>query len=358
MQHLSWNDWPRLTGLFGLCASMLTPSLLAEEPASKTDLPPGYSRMQAGHLATRFTSQTLLPVYQKVAEASNALGQEIGGVCAATQQGAALDKARQAWRNLMAAWRVTEPISFGPAPQAQLGLKFNPPVQADKLEKLVPQVELKPEQLEGLEAQGTRGLSALEYLLWQDGAVESANQALKNPQRCAALVAITRDMQRQAQSLFSEARGLNNAMFMDRVSPRRLPAKQVQIASQFLADLVGTFSTGGNDWRSAFGKQSLTASADGLHLALFGGGADAVGLDDYLKEMDFGGLASKLDTQIAALKKQIAALPEPSRKGFTSEQLAEVKHAALVIRATLEQDVSAALALLPRKEAADPVPQP
>lgn len=268
--------------------------------------------------------------------------------------------AQEAWKKAIDAWQRAELFGFGPAAMTGSpgGQDLRDPIYAWPLtsrclleQQLVDKVYDKPELATTLVS--TRGLAALEYLLFYGGAdnacaaTASINAAgtwaaLGEPEvqkrKLAYARALATDLSGRVQRLvdaWDPAKGNFLAELAGAGATPTFPTQQVAFnavssglfyVDDFMKNMKVGRPAGLYDCTAAScvdlvespwakrSKEHLAGNLAGLERLVFGCGAGGAGLgfDDYLTALGAQATAQKLTAQLAAARAALAALSEPT----------------------------------------------
>ena len=134
------------------------------------------------------TDLVIVPGYEAVAAETGALDASLSALCAAPSA-PALDAARAAWRAAREPWSRSEATWFGPVmDRRSLGFIDWSPTEPERIEAMLNERPATTEaQARDSLASTQRGLGAVEYLLFQEGALERLSS---RPERCRYLTAL------------------------------------------------------------------------------------------------------------------------------------------------------------------------
>lgn len=134
------------------------------------------------------TDLVIVPGYEAAAHGMNGLDAALTDLCAAPSQ-PALDAARAAWRDARGAWTRTTSTWFGPVmDRRSLGVMDWSPVEPERIEAMLAERPATTEaQVRDSLGSTLRGLGAVEYMLFADGALDSLSS---RPERCGYLTAL------------------------------------------------------------------------------------------------------------------------------------------------------------------------
>lgn len=149
------------------------------------------------------TDRIIVPGYEALAAEAQDLRQALDGLCA-TPSDATLQAARQAWRDVRVPWMRSEATWFGPVMDRRaVSLMDWSTTAPERIETMLANNPAVTEAAvrEGLSST-QRGLGAIEYLLFDSGALES----LSNPAsaRCRYLAALGRVVASEAQAIVAD----------------------------------------------------------------------------------------------------------------------------------------------------------
>jgi len=132
----------------------------------------GGDQEAVGDLLDVLASDVIVPGYADLVEQLDGLGTAIDDLCA--QPGpAALDAARAAWRTTADTWQGTRPVGVGPAMDRRLMSQVAYPIRPNDVAEVLAGTEpVTPESLSA-DSATTRGLAAVELLLFEPDASDA-----------------------------------------------------------------------------------------------------------------------------------------------------------------------------------------
>ena len=148
------------------------------------------------------TDLAIVPGYEAVAHGMSGLDAAIADLCAAPSQ-PALDAARSAWRDARAAWSRSASTWFGPVMERRsLGVMDWSPVEPERIERMLAERPATSEsQIRDSLGSTMRGLGAVEYMLFAEGAPDSLSS---RPERCGYLTALGNLIASEADAILRE----------------------------------------------------------------------------------------------------------------------------------------------------------
>ena len=146
--------------------------------------------------------EVAVPAFEAVAQDMNTLHDASQTLCQ-NPEDATLDDARQAWRDARASWMTSEAMWFGPVmDRRSRSLMDWSPTDVEGIEEtLSGDIALTAGDIRETLASNRRGLGAIEYILFDDGAVVSLESA---PARCSFLISLTTVVRDEAEAIWSE----------------------------------------------------------------------------------------------------------------------------------------------------------
>lgn len=308
----------------------------------------------------------IVPAYRSFAQHSAQLDTRSRTFCAASENKEAQFLAlREAWRRAASSWAALQSLQFGPVlvDNQAWKIQFWPDrknLVARKVEALLKE-ESDLDLARVAEASVVvQGLSALEYLLFDEGAGQLHDtQGDEGLRRCQLLQATSAHLQGVASGLLKawQPEGDDYTSRFTKPGPenRDYPDSQIAIGKLLDSLVYGVELVkrdklerplglaGGSPqvyllewWRSRHSRQAIIATLNGLAQLYSGGGG--FGLDDYLAESGNAELASQIEQQFSktlALAQDIdGALFKVADEPATRQQAAAL-HEALVQLETL-----------------------
>ncbi len=145
--------------------------------------------------------EVAVPAFQEVAQDMGTLHEASQTLCQ-NPEDAALGDAQQAWRDARASWMTSEAMWFGPVmDRRSRSLMDWSPTDAEGVEEtLARDIAFTAGDIRETLASNRRGLGAIEYILFDDGAVDSLKNA---PARCSFLTSLTDVAGEEAEAIRS-----------------------------------------------------------------------------------------------------------------------------------------------------------
>ena len=177
------------------------------------------------------TDEVVVPAYESLAQDMAQLHRDVEALCNAPEE-AALEAARQSWRNARASWMTTEAMWFGPVmDRRSVRLVDWSPTNVEGIDQMLVEGRvLSPNEVCEVLASNLRGFGAIERLLF--GSDEIAAPYTPDP-LCAYLTALTEVANEEAGGILSEwleaaeGRPPYKDYFSDRASSAILPSAAV-----------------------------------------------------------------------------------------------------------------------------------
>jgi predicted lipoprotein len=318
-------------------------------------------------LFQHLTEDVLLPLTGDFAQAAGKLAAASQSFCAGQSN---LRSVQAAWRDVQSAWQPLEMLQIGPTIERRTQRQINSwPVRPKLLQPLLAEsAPIDPQRVETIGAAG-KGLSAIEYLLFDKG--ESAAASKKNLAsiHCNALQALAMQVKSEADGLAADWREPDG--FARQLAQAGQPQKDSPFASadQALSDVVNLLIAGIDavkirklgkpleksadeaaldrieSWRSGTSLDHIRDNLRGFELAFFGAGKDGIGIDDYLVAIERPGLARVIRRELDTTKKALAAIRPPLQNALLSQRkkVAALHKSVSSLQYMLETEVADAL---------------
>ena len=222
--------------------------------------------------------QVIVPAYEAAAEAALDLDAALVELCAAPSD-AALQAARQSWRNARAAWVRSAAMQFGPVmDRRSVGLIDWSPISPERIEAMLgEQPATTAEDVRNTLASTQRGFGAVEYVLFDP---ESLSRLSASPSvRCDYLRALGQVIADEAGAIVDEwtvARGTGPA-YRDFLTGRSASSL---LKSTAVAEIVRTQVFLARTLADVQLAAALGLRGDGPDLSAIPGGAGGHGLAD------------------------------------------------------------------------------
>jgi predicted lipoprotein len=273
-----------------------------------------------------------VPAFTALRDRADALVHAMDTLCAAPDPGT-LAAAQTAWSAERDAWSRVLPFNFGPLTPELRALDFWP-VRAQTVESAVAAAPAEPDvaYVSGLGV-SSRGLPALEYLLWGDGP-DDPLVALRHPddgpRRCAYARALAADIAARAETIraawdpgYADALATPGDVYptvkaaLDEVVNKEIDALLTMVKSK-LDTPLGNLSGAAVDpdlLESRFAARSvadLQANLAGVWAVYHGADLDApaAGLSVLVADLD-PALDERVRAQYARVRETLAAIPDP-----------------------------------------------
>lgn len=350
---LRTSGLPLLVAL-GLLAGCDTPTVAA------------YDR---GALLSELVERTMLPGQTELDADVGALDAAVGALCA-EPTASTLDAAQAAWREAHLSWMRSEPYQFGPAEDANIGTEiYYFPADSAAIDALIAgSGALDEAAIDELGAQ-SKGLLALEYLLFATDDATTLAALTDTPRRCEAAAAIATHTHAASSELLAAWQGdtgfAHTLTTAGLAGNSRYPAQASAVSAvltQVLESLeklkVARLGTPlglitGTPAPETVQAHYAEASVEGM-VALLDGVAAVwapEGATHDFEEFQRSrrpALADEVTRQIASARAAVAAVPEPLAVYATSSDLSVGTAAHVAVRLlerTLGSDVSTSLAI-------------
>ena len=212
--------------------------------------------------------QAYLPRHTALTQAADALASASTVFCEQPTP-AQLETVKQYWRRTSQAWRAMDGAPAGPMVLERLGRKIDfRPTRVDDLEAAI---------LSGDNSNAaTRGLPAMEYLLWGNAQPNLQLAKLKQPARCAYLskmaqqVASNTHLLDQPWSVYRIELGAENPFFRENVLSEHINLLLSSMGSlqKRMPTADGVKAEQFAEWRSGSSHAQFMAQVGGMNLAL------------------------------------------------------------------------------------------
>ena len=309
------------------------------------------------------TDMVIVPGYESVAERTGRLRESLDQLCAGPSE-TSMEGARQAWRDAREPWMRSEATWFGPVhDRRSLGVVDWPQVRPDRIEAML---ETGPattdEHVRDRLASTQRGLGAIEYVLFEPGAVGALSQ--RETGRCGYLKALGRVVEAEAAGIAEAwSSGTDGGpaykdFFTGRSDSSLLTGQAVgdmvrtqvflmrTLVDMRLASAMG-LREGGHDLTALPGGNGLNALSDlrnevlGIRDVYLGAGKEGdLGVSDLVRELSEETderMREQFDSSLAA----IDAVQAPLRTAVVErpEQVREVYDRLMDLQRTLSTEV-------------------
>ena len=194
------------------------------------------TRASDAEIVGDLTGRVIAPAYESAATAFAALDDAVARLCAAPSD-AALATARQAWRGASESWKRTEAAAFGPVMDRRSKSFVDwRPVDRERTERAIARTEaISARDVRQTLASTQRGLGAIEYLIFADGALDAL---AADASRCAYAAALATVAATEAQGVFDDWDRSYATIFVD-IEPREAVAMVVRTQVFLLRSIVG-----------------------------------------------------------------------------------------------------------------------
>jgi uncharacterized protein len=284
--------------------------------------------------AQNWLDQAYLPRHQQLTQTADALVSASENLCKNTNE-QQLALSRTAWLASSQAWRSMDGAPAGPMILERLGRKIDfRPSRPDDIESAIKG---------GDESNAaTRGLAAIEYLLWGDAQPKQQLQRLTSAERCAYLLKLAKKISASTHELdqpwllYREQLGAENPFFRQNLFPESLSLMQAGIGSM-LKRLPANKAKPEQftEWRSGSSKAQLLAHLAGLQQALYALAAK-FRADTKLQ------LAQNIEDDLKASRQACQALPDKLEHSQPAQRLSCAK-TIVQIKNRLQNDIAAQL---------------
>lgn len=322
----------------------------------------------------------ILPLYQQFSVQTRTLDDTARAFCGANEKTTELyDSLHHAWREAMKSWATVQMIQTGPIAENNRAwsIEFWPDLNnliARKIDKLLEGDAPLTAEAIGEASVVVQGLSAMEYLLFDDeaGALERyAGNSEDSERWCQALVAMAGHTRQVAADLFDGWRP-GGGDFVTTFSAPGPDNQQFPDEKAALAALVGNLVFGveqikndklqrplglGNGkpnpyllewWRSQGARDAIAANLTSIQQQFTAD--NGFGLDDYLYEVPDGvALSRDIQELIAIAHKHVAGIRQPLTDAVEDEEqreaLIKASEALAKLLRLLKEDLPAALGI-------------
>lgn len=339
----------------------------------------------AAALLENTADQVIYGIYQNMAEQANEMEAAVQTLVA-TPTAANVEQAREQWRDTRKFWERSEAFLYGPVTSNGYDPRIDSwPLDVSAMESFIAQGNITQATIDSAD-NNVRGFHTAEYLLWNDsndannvddpqnGQDTAANVAAKlasSADRRDYLLQVVIDIRQTAEKLadawdpskdnFGDLLKTAGAQGNTTFSSQSSAVEQVIIGMRAIANEVGTgkiadpFNTG--DSLSVESKHSFNSRADfknnirGIKHIYLGdfpfqsdGGADGVGVTDYVQALGATTADQAFKTQIDFAIDQIDEIDQPFRDSIngTPAQKQEIQNAidaVLRLRDMINNDV-------------------
>lgn len=286
------------------------------------------------------TRLSIVPAYRDFAAASRQLREASVAFCnAPTRQSDTFTTLRSLWRNTVTTWAGIQSLQFGPllVDNQAWKIQFWPDRKnliARKVEELLKGSDTLDVARVEKASVVAQGLSALEYLLFDDTAGQLARYQEEGGQRrCDLLSAVSAHLEGVSIFLLTawQQEGGNYATTFSQPGDNNPEYPEAKVAIATLLDslvyglelikrdkLEKPLGLAGSEgqiyltewWRARYSRAAIIANLTALH-QLFTAG-EGFGLDDYLQQVvDGGDVASTIDQRFRDITEQASAIKTP-----------------------------------------------
>lgn len=356
-------------------------------------------------MLTDLADQVILPTYRDFATETGELTGAVDTWCAALGTGgadAALEDARQAWREAMTVWQRAEMMQIGPLVMSDGAMRDRiyswPVVSTCAVDQDVDLYRQDPGAYDiSARLVNRRGLDALEHVLFAASLDHTCPPQTAPPEwnaqaeadrraaRCGFGQAAAADLGQAATELVAAWEGgyreqfvtagagstafasahaaineVSDAMFyIDGMLKDMKLAEPAGITTNSCAVVQEPCLAELESGEADFSREQIIANLEGFQLLFTGGGSSEAGgksFDDFLRAVGATDLAATMDADIAAALAMAMAIPAPLEQALTSDyQTVVAAHAAVkAITDQLKSQFLTVLALeIPDDAAAD-----
>lgn len=212
--------------------------------------------------------QAYLPRHTALTQSADALASATKAFCEQANA-AQLETVKQYWLRTSQAWRAMDGAPAGPMVLERLGRKIDfRPTRVDDVEAAIVSGESSNA--------ATRGLPAMEYLLWGNAQPKSQLAKLKQPARCAYLTKLAQQVAEQAHGLdqpwavYRAELGADNPFFRE-----NLLSEHINLLLSSMGSLQKRMPTAAElkpeqfaEWRSGSSHAQFMAQVAGMNTAL------------------------------------------------------------------------------------------
>lgn len=275
--------------------------------------------------------QAYLPRHAALTQSADALASASKAFCE-TPTPVQLDNVKQHWLITSQAWRAMDGAPAGPMVLERLGRKIDfRPTRPDDIEAAIQGSEINNA--------ATRGLPAMEYLLWGNAQPKLQLAKLKQPERCAYLSKIAAQIASDAHvldqpwSVYRSELAAENAFFRE-----NLLSEHINLLLSSMSSLQKRMPTAEGvkpeqfiEWRSGSSQAQWLAQWDGMNLAL-------QAVLQRLRDDGASPIANKVQQDIAQVNKNCRNLPTHLAQSSASARLACSKSVA-TLKAIIEDQI-------------------
>ena len=289
------------------------------------------------HLARR----VMWPTYAELATATQALPPLATQFCAALSMGH-LTTLQQAWKLAVAPLKRSEAFRLGPGVLLVSAVDFWP-TRPSLIEKVLGNPQPITEEFIELAGAAARGVSAIEYLLFDpDGGnpaiIAQFRDGLKGKRRCAYLLGLSKHLAQQAQ-LVENAWNPSRGNFVTELAQAGQSSTTYPIVHTAISDVVNRLLAAAEKlhkhklgrplhgsgrspwpesveaWRSENSLTNMIENLQGLYAVYtgFDGTTDGLGFDDLLTALG-SPLAARITQQMQTAIAAVQAIPPPLRR--------------------------------------------
>lgn len=328
----------RVALLFCLTVMFLSLIVWAQEGSSgsesdtSTEVKEGFERKA---MLENIAFNVVLPLQRDFVAQAQALGEAVQTL-SDDPSPETLRAAQEAWRSASAAWQRVDLFEVG---GLEMTILFNQINKAPTDPELIDQAisEGRPAESVG---STSKGLPALEYLLFNPEGDEAVLTSLEDPARLAYLVDLSTDLSRKASELhtFWSPKGENYAATFAAAdaqggqtqgSINMLVNEMIGQTEMIVRDKLGAplgMMNGGESEpeaaeaaRSEASLANLISNVEALKMTF--NGADGLGFDDYLNDLDafyaYGPLSETINRQFDATLEALNAIDRPLTQAVT-----------------------------------------
>ena len=148
------------------------------------------------------TDEVVVPTYEGVAQDAAQLSRDVEALCA-NPGGSSLEAARQSWRVARASWAMSRPMAFGPVMdrRSERYVDWSPTNSAGIEALLTDDRTLSAFEVREMLASNLRGFGAIEYLLFRDDTLASADGS---ESLCPYLTGMTEIVRDETGEIFTD----------------------------------------------------------------------------------------------------------------------------------------------------------
>lgn len=250
--------------------------------------------------AQSWLDQAYLPRHQALSQTADQLAENTAAFCQ-QQDNKTLSKVRLSWLASSHAWRSMDGAPGGPMLLERLGRKIDfRPTRPDDIESAI----------KGGDSSNaaTRGLPAIEYLLWGNAQPKQQLTRLKQTERCAYLVKLAEQVASNTHTLdagwqlYREQLAAENPFFRQNLLLENNNLMLTSLASMLKRLPSSAVAQQYAEWRSGSSKTQLLAQLDGFTLA-------QNAIIKRIKDRGDTALAQRFATDLHQAQQQCHALP-------------------------------------------------